>query len=117
MKINTRSHTGKIGHLPRQIRDQLGRGIHEGIPGVRLVAWLNSLPEVKAILARDFGGQPIKEQNLSKWKIRGYPDWIQEQAFMMATMDIIHKQMEKNGLPQSFNPSTKPSHATSTNQS
>lgn len=72
-------------------------------PGVRLIVWLNSLPEVQAILARDFGGQPIKEQNLSKWKVRGYPDWLQEQSFIMATRDIITKQIEKNGLPQSFN--------------
>ena len=103
MKIKTRSHIGKIGRLPREVRDQLARGIHDGIPGVQLVAWLNSLPEVQTILASDFGGQPIKVQNLSKWKARGYPDWLQEQAFMMATMDIINRNIQKHGLPQSLN--------------
>jgi hypothetical protein len=102
MKRNLRSHTGKIGRLPFEIRYQLGRGIHDGIPGVRLVAWLNSLPEVQAILASDFGNPPINEQNLSKWKVRGYPDWLQERAFAQATINIITKHIEKNGLPPSF---------------
>jgi hypothetical protein len=98
MKISTRAHTGKIGRLPKEIRNQLARGIGDGIPGVRLVAWLNSLPEVQAILQSDFGGQPIKEQNLSKWKTRGYPDWLQEQAFAQATINMLSQHGEKLGL-------------------
>jgi hypothetical protein len=103
MKLKVRSHTGKIGHLPYEIRCQLGRGIHNGIPGVRLVAWLNSLPEVQAVLQEDFGGRPINQQNFSKWKIHGYPDWLQEQVFARVTRDILVKQIEKKGLPPAFN--------------
>ena len=36
--------------------------------GEKLVAWLNGLPEVQAIVAAEFGGKPIREQNLSEWK-------------------------------------------------
>ena len=108
MKLHIRSHTGKIGHLPYEIRSQLCHGIHDGIPGVRLVAWLNSLPEVQTILRQDFGGRPINEQNFSKWKVRGYPDWVQEQAFAQVTRDMLAKQIEKKGLPPSFN-DTQPS--------
>jgi hypothetical protein len=103
MKLKVRSHTGKIGHLPYEIRCQLGRGIHNGIPGARLVTWLNSLPEVQAVLRQDFGGRPINQQNFSKWKIHGYPDWLQEQVFTQVTKDILVKQIEKKGLPPPLN--------------
>jgi hypothetical protein len=103
MKLKVSSHTGKIGYLPYEIRCQLGHGIQEGIPGVRLVAWLNSLPEVQEILQQDFDGRPINQQNFSKWKIRGYPDWLQEQVFARVTRDILVKQIEKKGLPPAFN--------------
>jgi hypothetical protein len=98
MKVNLRSHPGKIGRLPYEIRCQLGCGIHEGIPGVRLVGWLNSLPEVQAILESNFGGRPINEQNLSKWKVRGYPDWLQECAFAQATINALAKHTQSKDI-------------------
>jgi hypothetical protein len=39
------------------------------------VAWLNSLPEVQALLAAEFGGKPVREQNLSDWRKHGYKKW------------------------------------------
>ena len=51
MKLKVRSHTGKIGQLPCEIRCQIGSAIHNGIPAVHLVAWLNRPPEVQTILA------------------------------------------------------------------
>jgi len=44
-----------------------------------LADWLNSLPEVRAILAAEFGGKPIREQNLSEWKKGGYREWLLQQ--------------------------------------
>ena len=67
--------TGKIARLPREIREQLNQRLEDGEPGNRLVAWLNELPEVKALLAAEFGGAAIKEQNLSNWKQGGFRDW------------------------------------------
>ena len=67
--------TGKIARLPREIRDQLNQRLNDGQPGRRLVTWLNSLPEVQQVLAANFDGRPVTEQNLSEWKAGGYLDW------------------------------------------
>ncbi|HSY17536.1 MAG TPA: hypothetical protein VK815_04340 [Candidatus Acidoferrales bacterium] len=73
--------TGKISRLPREIREQLNRRLDDGVPGNRLVAWLNELPAVRALLAAEFGGAAINEQNLSNWKQGGFRDWrMQEDA-------------------------------------
>lgn len=73
------TRTGKIARLPRSVRDELNRRLDEGAPGKKLVAWLNSLPEVQAIVTAEFDGKPIREQNLSEWKQRGYRDWVAQQ--------------------------------------
>jgi len=70
--------TGKIARLPREIREQVNRRLEDGEPGNRLVAWLNELPAVRALLAAEFGGGVIKEQNLTNWKQGGYRDWRME---------------------------------------
>lgn len=64
---------------PRGLRDELNRRLANGEPGTRLVAWLNALPEVRALLARDFAGRPVSEQNLSEWKQGGFRDWLARQ--------------------------------------
>lgn len=66
---------GKIACLPRELRDELNRRIRDGEKGSRLIAWLNGLPEVRAILDRDFGGRPINTVNFTKWRTGGYRDW------------------------------------------
>ena len=66
---------GKIARLPRDIREQLNRRLEDGEQAVRLAEWLNSLPEVKAILATDFENRPINEVNLTDWKQGGFLEW------------------------------------------
>jgi len=73
------TRTGKIARLPLAIREQLNARLLEGELGCDLVDWLNSLPEVRAILAAEFGGSPINEPNLSAWKDGGYEDWLARQ--------------------------------------
>ena len=47
--------------------------------------WLNSLPEVKAVVTAEFGSKPIREQSLSEWKQGGYRDWVvQQEALELA---------------------------------
>ena len=70
---------GKIARLPRNTRDELNRRIDNGEMGVRLVEWLNSLPEVKKVLETDFEGREISEQNLTEWKANGYLAWQTQQ--------------------------------------
>ncbi len=73
--MNAGVRTGKIARLPQTIRDQLNRRLEDGGQGKTLAAWLNSLPEVRAVLKEHFGGRNISEQNLSEWKQGGYRDW------------------------------------------
>src|SRR6266436_5084344 len=73
------TRNGKIARLPLAVRQELNRRLDEGEQGKKLVAWLNGLPAVQATAATEFGGKPIREQNLSEWKQRGYRDWIAKQ--------------------------------------
>ena len=67
---------GKIGRLPQAIQDQVNRRLEQGEKARTLVAWLNVLPEVQAVLAAEFAGKPIREQNLSAWRKNGYQKWL-----------------------------------------
>ena len=76
---------GKIGRLPKAVQEQVNRLMEAGEKARTLVAWLNTLPEVQAVLAAEFAGQPIREQNLSQWRQRGYQQWLgRQQALKMA---------------------------------
>src|SRR5450432_1986217 len=78
------TRNGKIARLPRSVRQELNRRLDEGEQGKKLVAWLNALPEVQAIVVAEFGGKAIREQNLSEWKQGGYRDWLaQREALEM----------------------------------
>jgi hypothetical protein len=70
------TRNGKLARLPSAVRERLNQRMENGEPGDHLLDWLNSLPEVQAVLAAEFGGVPIKKQNLSRWKQGGYRDWL-----------------------------------------
>ncbi len=79
---------GKISHLPQSIREQLNRRLSDGERRSRILAWLNSLPEVKALLASDFAGRPISKQNLYEWTQHGFRQWkLRQNALAFATED------------------------------
>ena len=82
------AYYGKIARLPRHIRDELNHRLDNNEPGVRLVAWLNGLPEVRKVLDTDFEGREISEQNLSEWKANGYLDWQSQQEALAATQEL-----------------------------
>lgn len=82
------TRTGKIARLPRDIRNQLNRRLQDGEPGNRLVEWLNSLPEVRQVLAEDFGGREINEQNFSDWKAGGHQDWLARQETLACAREL-----------------------------
>jgi hypothetical protein len=86
--------TGKIARLPREIRDQLNQRLLDGQPGRRLVIWLNSLPEVKQVLATDFDGRPLNEQNLSDWKGGGYLDWEARLETLAQSRELAANSLE-----------------------
>ena len=72
MNIN---RNGKIARLPRLVREELNQRLSDGGIGCQLVDWLNTLPEVQAVLAAHFGSRPITEANLTLWKQGGFEDW------------------------------------------
>lgn len=76
---------GKIARLPQHIREVINRHLRDGEDGKSLVAVLNRMPEVKAVMGSEFGGRPIREQNLSEWRQGGYREWVaQQDALEMA---------------------------------
>jgi len=79
---------GKIARLPREIRGQLNRRLQDGEPGRQLVAWLNALPDVQAVLRRDFDGRPINEPNLTDWKQGGYCEWVTRQEVLTQAAEM-----------------------------
>jgi hypothetical protein len=76
--MNT-THIGKIGRLPKHIRDELGSRIEDGEPGKELVKWLNGLSRVQEVLKEQFSGRLITEQNLSEWKQSGHSEWLRQE--------------------------------------
>jgi hypothetical protein len=88
------TRTGKIARLPRDIRNQLNLRLQDGEPGSRLVEWLNSLPQTREILAGDFGGRAISEQNLSEWKQGGYQDWLARQETLACARELAGEAEE-----------------------
>ena len=82
------TRNGKIARLPRPLREALNRQLEEGTQGKQLVAWLNAQPEARAVLAAEFGGRPINEQNLTEWKQGGFRDWQQQQVELTLAREL-----------------------------
>jgi hypothetical protein len=83
------SRNGKIARLPGPIREQINLRLQNDQNGRDIIAWLNSNDEVKAVLAREFGGHEINDENLSQWKHGGYHDWEMMQAALAETQRIV----------------------------
>jgi hypothetical protein len=92
-----KTRTGKIARLPRGIRVQLNQRLLNAEPGKGLVEWLNSLPEVGKVLAAEFDGHPMREQNLSEWRKGGYRDWLAEQEACEVLGEMVAEGEELKG--------------------
>ena len=88
MKTN---RNGKIARLPKSIREELNHRIENSERGPKLLAWLNSHPDVQRILAEQFAGHPIKQQNLSEWYRGGYQDWLELQEKRQRTDKLLEQ--------------------------
>jgi hypothetical protein len=85
------TRNGKIARLPLGIRQQLNQRLHEGQKGRQIIQWLNGLPEVQAVMAAEFKGEPITEYNFSRWKNGGYQSWLEERETQEAAIAMIEK--------------------------
>src|SRR5207237_6935359 len=97
---------GKITSLPHHIQEQLNQRLENGEEEAKpILAWLNSLPEVQAIVKEKFDGVPISPQNLSQHRNRGYLDWqARQQALEFAAAlkadDSALQEILPNDLPE-----------------
>jgi len=85
---------GKIARLPFEVRDQLNRRLRNGEKGTPLLDWLNALPEVRAVVAAEFKGRPVRNQNLSEWRKAGHQDWLNTQEALGQVRDSVSEARE-----------------------
>ncbi len=89
----TNARKGKIARLPHTIRHEINTRLRDGVPGTDILQWLNALPDAQAIMTEQFGGEPVKPQNLTDWRQGGYQDWLQEhQQYEQARQTTDHAQ-------------------------
>ena len=67
------TRNGKIARLPQTIREQINRRLLNGDEGKQIAEWLNTLPEVQALMAAEFDGQ--SEVFIAS------PDWMPRNFF------------------------------------
>src|ERR1043166_4948130 len=88
----------KIGRLPSQIRQELNRRRDSREQNKILLHWLNSLPEVQAVLAAEFNGVPISPKNLSDWKTTGFQAWQLRQAALEFTENSLPDDLDESAI-------------------
>jgi hypothetical protein len=74
-----RRRTGKIARLPHAVREALNERLRDGLPCAEILSWLNSLPVVREVLQKHFGGAPMTQENISRWCHGGYAGWLENQ--------------------------------------
>jgi len=85
---------GKIGRMPLRLREQLNQRLFDGETGVTLLPWLNGLPAMQTLLAADFNGEPVNDQNLSNWRTGGYVQWQKQQERRALVRDLAEEDDE-----------------------
>jgi hypothetical protein len=82
----SRAIRSKIARLPAKVREELNSPLADGEDAAGIVMWVNGLPAVQAILSKRFQGQPINEDNISRWRHSGFAAW-QENARTRETIE------------------------------
>ncbi len=92
--------TAKIAKLPRHIREQINQRLDRSETDASIAAWLNTLPEVQAVLAAEFNGEPVKRQNVQSWKKHSFPNWQLAQSALTFTNDALPDDISTATLEQ-----------------
>lgn len=92
----TRASVGKIGRLPKAIRELLNRRLDDGVSHSSLAEWLNGLPPVKSVLEAYFGSAPISEKNISNWRLTGYQRWAEKQELLNEVKELSEEASDVN---------------------
>ena len=85
---------GKIARLPGKLREEVCRRLHDGQSARKILPWLNELPEVQAVLASEFDGQPVNDTNLTTWRQSGYADWLNRAERIERTRELARYAAE-----------------------
>jgi len=85
-----KTRTGKIARLPAEIREQLNQRLLDGARALDVLPWLNALPAVQKILAEQFGGRPVRPQNISEWRKGGYAEWASHRTGLAHWRNLLH---------------------------
>lgn len=85
---------GKIARCPEPIRVEVCRRLNQGQLGPQILPWLNSQPEVQAMLKEFFGGAPVNAQNLSDWRAGGFHDWLDHQSRSHHVRELADRAIE-----------------------
>jgi hypothetical protein len=93
---NMRARVGKIARLPASIREGINQQLFNGLRASRIVSWLSTLPEAQSIVAEQFAGVPISENNISEWRRGGYQDWLLEKQSRTETVQFVQKCLRMN---------------------
>src|SRR5690349_10434568 len=70
---------GKIGRLPRTVRNEVCQRLDDGETAAQILPWLNELEATKRVMSQLFGGKPVTAQNLSEWRAGGFAEWLNNQ--------------------------------------
>ena len=90
--------TSKISHFPRRIREELNERLDRSEKQKRILDWVNSLPEVQAVLKEDFEGELVNKTNLTKWKQNGFRNWQLHQSVLAFTNDALPEDLDPSVL-------------------
>ena len=91
----------KISQLPHPIREELNQRLEKDEELKPILDWVNALPETKALIAAEFDGIPISQQNLSDYKHHGFLDWQARQK----ALEFASTLNEDDGALQKVLPS------------
>jgi hypothetical protein len=84
----------KIARFPRNIREEVNQRLDRAEKQQAILKWLNSLPEVQAVLEAEFKGEPVKRQNLQSWKKHGFCNWQLHQSALAFTNDTLPDDLD-----------------------
>lgn len=93
---------GKIGGLPREIREELNDRLLDGQLAPQILPWLNSMAEVQSRLASRARNREevaeITDGNLSEWRAGGFAEWIQD-AKVRNMAKLCERMADATGQP------------------
>ncbi|MCE0496954.1 MAG: hypothetical protein LV481_03290 [Methylacidiphilales bacterium] len=74
-EFKSQGRINKIRTLPSAIRDEVSRRLEEGHIPREIAEWLNTVEEVRKILAEKWHGAPVERRAVDRWRQTGYLEW------------------------------------------